>query len=172
MKINTLKILLLTVLIPVSALAQQTAVRDSLLGHMTGKWILQGTIEGKETTHDIVAEWVLCHEYVQIKEVSREKDVDGKPVYEAIVYISVNEPTKQYSCLWLDNTGSGGLNAKSIGHAKGNGNKLEFTFNITDKSIFHTTFTYNRPEDTWQWMMDDEENGKWQSFAKMKLTRL
>jgi hypothetical protein len=171
MKTNVLKILLLTVLIPVSALAQQTAVRDSLLEHMTGKWVLQGTIEGKETTHDIDAQWVLGHEYIQIKEVSREKDVDGKPVYEAIVYISVNETTKQYSCLWLDNTGSGDLNAKAIGQATGNGNKLAFLFNINEKSIFHTTFTYNQSEDTWQWLMDDEENGKWQSFAKMKLTR-
>lgn len=172
MKTIKLKILALTVLIPVIALAQQTAVKDSLLEHMTGKWVLQGTIEGKESTHDIDAQWVLGHEYIQIKEVSRGKDGNGKPVYEAIVYISVNEATKQYSCLWLDNTGSDGLNAKAIGHATGNVNKLAFLFKFNDKSIFHTTFTYNFKDDTWEWLMDDEENGTWQSFAKMKLTRI
>jgi hypothetical protein len=171
MKTTLFKIILFTFLIPVSALAQ-TAVKDSLLERMAGKWLLQGTIEGKETTHDIITEWVLGHEYLQIKEVSHEKDGVGKPVYEAIVYIGVNQTLNQYSCLWLDNTGSGGLNSKAIGYAKGNGNKLEFVFNINQKSIFHTTFVYNRQEDTWQWLMDDEENDKWQSFAKMKLTRI
>jgi hypothetical protein len=33
-----------------------TTFQDSLLEHMTGMWVLQGTIAGKETTHDIVTE--------------------------------------------------------------------------------------------------------------------
>ena len=170
MKAILFKILVLLSLTPFPALAQKP-IQDSLLGHMTGKWILQGTIEGKETTHDIVTEWVLGHQYIQIKEVSREKNADGKPVYDAIVYIGLNRDLTQYSCLWLDNTGSDGLNPHAFGLSKKNGNKLEFLFNIVANSIFHTTFVYNPQEDSWQWLMDDEENGKWQSFAKMKLTR-
>jgi hypothetical protein len=167
--LNILVLLSLS-LTTVTALAQQP-IQDTLLGHMTGKWLLKGTIDGKETTHDIVTEWVLGHEYIQINEVSREKNADGKPVYDAIVYIGLNKDLTEYSCLWLDNTGSDGLNAHAIGHANRNGNKLEFLFKIAEKSIFHTTFVYNLQEDSWQWLMDDEENGKWQSFAKMKLTR-
>ena len=167
--LNILVLLSLS-LTPFPAFSQQP-IQDSLLGHMSGKWLPKGTIEGKETTHDIVTEWVLGHEYIQIKEVSREKNANGKPVYDAIVYIGLNKDLTEYSCLWLDNTGSNGLNAQAFGHAKRNGNKLEFQFKITDNSIFHTTFTYNPQEDSWQWTMDDEENGKWQSFAKMKLTK-
>jgi len=170
MKIILLRMLVLLSLTPVPVLAQQ-AIRDSLLGHMTGKWLLQGTVDGKETTHDIVSEWVLGHQYIQIKEVSREKNADGKPIYDAIVFIGLNKSLTGYSCLWLDNTGSDGLNPHAIGHAKRNGNRLEFLFNIVDNSIFHTTFVYNSQDDSWQWLMDNEENGKWQSFAKMKLTR-
>ncbi len=29
---------------------------DPLLDHMTGQWVLQGTIAGKQTTHDITAD--------------------------------------------------------------------------------------------------------------------
>jgi hypothetical protein len=164
------KILVLLSLTPIPVLAQQP-IRDSLLEHMTGKWLLQGTVDGKETTHDIVAEWVLGHQYIQIKEVSREINAESKPVYDAIVFIGLNRDLTQYSCLWLDNTGSDGLNPHAFGLAKRNGNKLEFLFNIVANSIFHTTFAYNAQEDSWQWLMDNEENGKWQSFAKMKLTK-
>jgi hypothetical protein len=30
-----------------------------LLDHLAGQWILQGTIAGKRTTHDVQVEWVL-----------------------------------------------------------------------------------------------------------------
>ena len=170
MRTILLDISVLVLLTSFPSFAQQP-IRDSLLEHMTGKWLLKGTIEGKETTHDIVTEWVLGHQYLQIKEVSREKDLEGKPIYDAIVFIGLNKDLNQYSCLWLDNTGSGGLNAHAIGHAKRNGNKLEFLFKISDNNIFHSTFVYNLQEDSWQWLMDNEENGKSQYFAKMKLTR-
>jgi hypothetical protein len=38
-------------------------------------------------------------------------------------------------------------------------------------SFFHTTFAYDKNTDTWQWMMDDEEGGKPQPFARVKLIR-
>ena len=46
-----------------------------------------GTIARKDTTHDIVSEWVLGHQYLRIHERSREKDGKGQPQYEAIVFI-------------------------------------------------------------------------------------
>jgi hypothetical protein len=154
-----------------SALAQQATFQDSLLDHFIGKWILQGTIVGKETTHDILAEWVLGHQYVQFREVSREKDVRGEAMYEAIVYIGWDQPSNQYACLWLDNTGGGGLSAHAIAYAKQNGDTLAFLFKGSDNSLFHTTFLYDRSSDTWMWQMDGEENGKMQPFARVRLTR-
>ena len=171
MKTILIKILLLIGLTPFSALAQQTTSQDSLLDRMAGKWVLRGTIDGKETTHDINAVWVLDHEYIQLKEVSREKEMNGKPSYEAIVYICWEQKLNRYSCLWLDNTGNGGLAPQAVGHAKSNGDKLEFLFKGSDNSIFHTTFLYDRGTGTWQWLMDGEENGKMQPFARVKLTR-
>jgi hypothetical protein len=152
-------------------LSQQTAFQDSLLEHMIGKWVLQGTIAGKETTHDIVAEWVLGHQYLQFHETSREKNANGGSEYEAIVFIGWDQPSSQYTCLWLDVTGGGGLSAQSIGHAKPNGDEIAFVFKGSDGSVFHTTFMYGRSTNTWHWLMDNEENGKMQPFARVELTR-
>jgi hypothetical protein len=166
-----LEIFLLVILVSFSVSAQQTTFQDTLLDHLIGKWILQGTIAGKETTHDIVTEWVLGHQYVQLHEVSREKNANGEAIYEAIVFIGWDQPLNQYACLWLDVTGGGGLSAQAIGHAERSGDKIAFLFKGGDGSIFHTTFVYNRVTDTWQWLMDGEENGKLQPFARVKITR-
>jgi hypothetical protein len=32
--------------------------QDLLFNQLIGNWVLRGTIAGKETTHDIVAEWM------------------------------------------------------------------------------------------------------------------
>jgi hypothetical protein len=151
--------------------AQKSGSQESLLDQMTGNWLLKGTIAGKETTHDITMAWVLGHQYIQITEISHEKNALGKPEYEALVYISFDTAKIQYTCLWLDNTGNGGLSAQAVGHAKRENNKIEFLFKISDTDTFHTVFLFDKTSDTWQWLMDDEENGKYQPFARVKLTR-
>lgn len=168
---TALKIFFSIMLLSFSASAQEPASQDSLLDHLTGKWVLQGTIAGKETTHDIVSEWVLGHEYVRLHEVSREKDTKGQPAYEAIVFIGWDKPSGEYACLWLDSTGGGGLSAQAIGHAKRSGEKIMFLFKGQDGSIFHTTFAYSKAADTWKWLMDGEEGGKLQPFARVTLTK-
>jgi hypothetical protein len=167
-----LKLILLFVLIsPFTIKAQLTSQPDSLLNKLTGKWVLKGTVEGKETIHDIEATRVLNGQYIQIKELSREKDVKGNPLYDAIIYICWQEAKKQYFCLWLDNTSNEGITNQILGRAKQNGDKIEMVFKFSDANQFHTTFLYDRDTDTWQWLMDGEENGKLQPFARMKLTK-
>jgi hypothetical protein len=166
-----LKIVALLILASSAAPAQQSKFQDPLLDHLIGKWVLQGTIDGKETTHDIVAEWVLDHEYVRLYEVSREKDARGQAAYEAIVFIGWDESSSQYVCLWLDSTGGGGLSDPTIGRAKRSGDEIAFLFKAKGGSVFHTTFAYSRSSDTWQWLMDGEEGGKLEPFARVRLTR-
>jgi hypothetical protein len=166
-----LKIFVFIILISISAPAQQSTFQDPLLDHMIGTWVLQGTIDRKATTHDVVVEWVLGHQYVQFHEVSREKDAKGQAEYEAIVFIGWDQPSSQYACLWLDTTGGGGLTGQAIAHAKRDGDKIPFLFKGADGSLFHTTFAYDKSSDTWQWLMDGEEGGKLQPFARVKLAR-
>jgi hypothetical protein len=164
-------ILFLTMFVPATLEAQQLTPPDSLLNRLTGKWILNGTIDGQKTIHDIDVQRVLNGQYVQLKEVSREKDQNGNPLYEALVYICWEAAKKQYSCLWLDNTSNAGISNGIIGYAKQSSDRIEMIFKFSDANQFHTTFIYDRAADTWEWMMDGEENGKFQPFARVKLTR-
>jgi hypothetical protein len=157
-------------LIPYTIFAQQPTLRDSLLDCMTGEWVLKGKIAGSETVHDIKAEWVLAHQYVRLHEISREKDVKGEAAYEAEVYVGWDQSTSEYICIWIDIWG--GVSAQSVGRAKPNGNEIAFLFRDKNEKIgFHTTFIYDKSIDAWQWLMDNDENGKLQPFARVKLTR-
>src|ERR1700683_3582561 len=125
---------LATIFVALIATAQQPPVNSPLLDHLSGKWVLQGTVGKQTVTHDFDAEWVLQHHYLRFHEVSREKNDKGEPSYDATVFIGWNEKTKQYACVWLDVYG--GLTTESIGVAtpkekekeKEKENELAFVF--------------------------------------------
>ena len=153
-----------------AVLAQPAPFQDSLLDQFSGKWVLRGTIDGKQTTHDIEVQWILGHLYMQFREVSREKDTTGAPAYEALVTIGWDESSKQYACLWLDNTAAGGLTG-IIAFAKREPDRIAFLFKMKVGSLFHTIFVRDRKADSWEWLMDGEENGKREPFARVRLQR-
>jgi hypothetical protein len=167
-----LGILVSLVFLSLPAAADEPPLQDPLLDHLVGTWVLQGTIAGQETTHDVVAEWVLGHQYVRLHEVSRERDATGRPAYEAIVFVGWDSTSRRYPCLWLDSTGGGGLSAQAIGHAPRGADTLAFRFEAGAGGAFHTTFAYSRDTDSWRWTMDGEDHGKLQPFARVKLTRV
>jgi hypothetical protein len=168
---GNLAILALLLMASFSASAQGPAPKDPLLDRLSGSWILQGTISGHETTHDIESEWVLNHEYLRLHETSREKNAQGQPAYEAIIFIEWDESSNQYKCLWLDSTGGGGLSAPIALGKRGN-DEITFLFQDKDKdSGVETTFAYNKGTDTWSWLIDNEQASKRTPFARVKLTR-
>lgn len=152
------------------SMAQSTGFQDSLLDQFAGSWLMHGTIGGEQTTHDVLANWILGHEYLSFHEISHETDSTGAPLYEAIVTIGWDTATKQYACLWLDNTSGNGLGG-TIGYARREPGRIAFIFKGSNGSIFHTTFIRNSKDDTWLWQMDDEENGKLEPFARVQLER-
>jgi len=164
-------LMFLLALAPVCARSQAGMFRDSLLDRMTGGWVLQGTIAGGTTTHDVDVAWVLEHRYLQIHEVSREKDSTGAALYEALVYIGWDATRRQYSCLWLDVTGSGGISPQLVAFARPERDRMAFLFKGEAGSLFHTTFVYDRRGDRWQWLMDDDRKGKLTPFARVTLAR-
>jgi hypothetical protein len=168
---TSLEILALLIMVSFSSSAQQPTRKDPLLDRLTGAWILQGTIAGRETSHDIESEWVLGHEYLRLHETAREKNAQGQPAYEAIVFIEWDESSNEYRCLWLDSTGGGGLSAPIALGKRGN-DEIAFLFRDKDKSSgIHTTFVYSKGTDTWSWLIDNEHDGKLTPFARVKLTR-
>jgi hypothetical protein len=169
---TSLGVAVLLVLAASSASEQQRARKDPLLDRLIGSWILQGTIAGHRSTHDIESEWVLNDEYLRLHETSREKNVQGQPAYEAFVFIEWDESSSEYRCLWLDSTGGGGLSPQAVAPGKRGNDEIAFLFRDKDKdSGVHTTFAYNKATDSWSWLIDNEYRGKLTSFARVKLTR-
>jgi hypothetical protein len=154
-----------------SAFAGSTNQTDRLLDHLSGQWILSGTIAGRKTTHDVSAEWVLNHGYVRLHEIAREKNPAGAPAYEAIVFISKDPSSGEYTCLWLDSTGSWGISAEAIGRAQPKPNSLPFIFKDSGHVSFENTFSYDPAADTWMWSMDNVQDGKHKPFGRVTLLR-
>jgi len=146
----------------------QPTFHDELLDRFQGAWVLQGTIAGEETAHDVSADWVINHQYLRIHEVSREKNSKGEPRYEAMVFIGWDQATSRYFAIWLDVWG--GFSKATVGYAPRGGDEIRFLFN-DGKTDFHTTFLYNRKADTWEWRMDNEESGKLTPYARVNLSR-
>ena len=161
------------ILLPVQSPPPPAPAQESLLDRLTGDWVLKGTIGGRETTHDVHAEWVLKRGYIHLREVSREKDAKGEPTYEAVVIISWDAKAGEYACLWLDSTSNRGLaSANGIARGKPQGDDIPFLFKLPSGGRFHNTFKYDRAADSWQWLLDDEQApGKLEPFARVTLTR-
>ena len=156
--------------IATTAAAQQGPTYSALLDHLAGRWVMTGTIRNEAVTHDVTAEWVLEHRYLRVHEVSREKNKDGSRRYEAMIFIAWNEPTKQYSCVWLDVYG--GLTAESIGVAAATDSSLPFIFKDAKGEVsFTNDFAYDAKTDTWQWFLDNVKNGLHVPFGRVKLRR-
>jgi len=77
--------LLLLVVGSAHRLPAQALHPDSLFDRLVGKWVLRGTIARRQTTHDVTFAWMLGREYLQMHEVSREREANGTPAYEAVV---------------------------------------------------------------------------------------
>jgi hypothetical protein len=160
----------LALLAPGIGAAGETLTPDELLGHLAGSWILRGTIDGESVTHDVDAHWVLEGNYIQLHEVARETDADGRPAYEAIVYLDWEPDPGEYACLWLDSTAGGGLSAPA-GRARPRGTEIPMLFEGSDGSRFHNTFAYEADRDAWTWTLDSEREGRLVPFARVRLER-
>ncbi len=146
----------------------QHALLDKLIGH----WLLRGTIGKAQTTHDVEAQWVLDKEYVQIHEVSREKDAAGKPQYEAIIYVVWDPKAGEYAALWMDTTGISVFLPAGVGHAKPDRDRIPFVFKDPDGGGTRNTFAYDRAKDEWSWTIDNESTaGALTPFARVTLSR-
>ena len=126
---------------------------------------MTGTLGGKRITHDVDATWVLKREYLQFHEVSREKDANGAPAYEAIVLLGWDAKANEYGCLWLDNTAAWDFSAHGLARGKKAGNSIPLVITLSAHESLHTTFRYDPTSDTWELTIDDVTDGMTPSGA-------
>lgn len=164
--------------LPSSAMPQESkkhaesATPEFLMEKMTGKWIMQGTINDDKVTHDVSVDRILNRQYVRIHEVSREKDASGNPEYEAWIHIAWDKANEEFVVMWLDNTGITNFSPDGVGHGKPEGDRIPFIWKLADGSGIHNTFEYERASNTWSWKIDNlDKSGKSSPFGRVTLKR-
>lgn len=146
--------------------AAEAMQKDSLLSRLAGHWVLTGTIEGQNTTHDVDADWAL-NGYLRLHEVSREKAPDGTPAYEAIIFIARQPQTNRYVCFWLDNSVISGPDSPGVAPAEPD--RMAFSFS---RGSFLNTMTWHPDTVSWQWLMEGvSKSGQRTAFADLTLVR-
>lgn len=156
-----------------AARAQQPTPQAALFDRLAGNWIAEGTFGDDPTFHDFSAAWVMNHQYLRLRVVSRETGSDGRPDYEATVFIQWEPAAKQYRCAWIDAAGisdSAGIASDSLGNATPRGNEIPFVFKTTEGAT-HTTFAYSAQTDQWEVELASEENGALTPYFHATLTR-
>ena len=149
-----------------------TPKSDSVLEKLEGEWVMTGTVGGEEVTHDVYVDRILKRQYVRIHELSREKDPDGEPAYEAWIHIVWDQENAEYVVMWLDNTATTNFAPEGVGHGKPVGDRIPFVWKSADGSGIHNTFKYDRTSETWTWEIDNvDKSDKSSSFARLTLKR-
>lgn len=103
------RLLLLVLALSTVCFAQRPPVKSQLLDRLAGKWVSKAEIGSHKSIRDIEGEWVIQHHYLRLHEVSREKDANGKALYEAMEYLTTGPGKNQIQCVWLDVFAGSGL---------------------------------------------------------------
>jgi hypothetical protein len=160
--------------LPRSAYAQDPATAEphSVLDELEGEWVMTGIVADEAVTHDVYVDRVLKRQYVRIHELSREKDADGEPAYEAWIHVAWDKEKAEYVVMWLDNTATTNFAPEGVGHGKPDGDRIPFVWKSADGSGIRNTFKYDRASDTWTWEIDNVDKLEQASpFARLTLKR-
>jgi hypothetical protein len=165
-----LLIVLLIGLVPLDLRAQAPGEwRDDLVDHMVGKWKLSGQITGRDAHHEVEAQWVLNHQFLQIQEKTEAGAPSSEKPYGAIWFLGYDPVSERYVLHLIDVFG--GRFSETLGYGTRDGNSIRFVFEYSD-GPFHTTYRWRPEANTWQWLMEQKnKDGKWTNFADLTLAR-
>jgi len=142
---------------------------DELLDNLQGTWKVTGQTMGQPREIDLTAEWVLNHQFLLVHEKDA-KPVEGKPLYEAQVYIGYDNASDRYVAHWLDIYG--GRFSETLGYGRRLANSVMFVFEYPD-GPFHNTFAWNSAARTWHFLLEQKDaTGKWTVFADQVATKV
>jgi hypothetical protein len=145
------------------------AWHDELAEDMAGDWNVEGQVLGRPAHHEIQAEWVLNHQFLRIHEKTSAAAPGSENRYEALWFLGYDPVSERYVVHLLDVFGT--RFSETLGYGTRDGNSLRFVFEYPD-GPFHTTYRWSPQSKTWQWFMETKnKDGKWISFADLKLAR-
>lgn len=160
-------VLFCVVLFPVYLAAQTPPWRDELVDHMVGNWKMEGTVMGSDAHHEVQADWVLNHQFLQIHEKTASDAPAAEHRYEATWFLGYDPVSERYVLHLLDVFGA--RFSETLGYGTPDGDAIRFVFEYPD-GPFHTTFRWSSEKNSWQWLMEQKnKEGKWTNFADLRL---
>lgn len=151
-------------MLPVPVAAQRPSP-DSLLAHLTGHWIMRGTVRGQAETYTMEGAWILAGKFVELHMV----DATHPPAYEARVFVGADTAAGRLIVHWLDAFGA----AYSVPAATGmiHGDTLDFTFQYST-GPFRDLFIYRPATRSWYFRLEDTDSaGHPRLFGEYAVTR-
>jgi hypothetical protein len=160
---------LLVVLSPAVRAQAPAGWHDDLVDHLLGPWTLNGQVMGRDAHHDVVADWVLDHQFLRIHEKTSAGAPASERPYEAIWFLGHDDIKQRYVLLLVDVFGA--RYSETIGYGTREGDAIRFIFEYPD-GLFYTTFRWVPETSSWQWLLEQKDpTGKWKTFADLKLAR-
>ena len=140
-----------------------------MIERLAGSWKLEGKLTTSVAHHDVRADWVFNHQFLRIEETTSPDAPAAERRYDAIWYLGDDPVSERYVLHLMDVFG--GRFSETLGYGVRDGNDIRFVFEYPD-GPFHNTYRWNPQEKTWRWVMEQKnKDGKWVSFADLKLSR-
>jgi len=158
-------------LFPASSIAQTPAPwNDDLVERLAGTWKVEGQVMGRDAHHELHADWVLNHQFLEIHEQTAATAASTESRYEALWFLGYDAISERYVLHLMDVFGT--RYSETLGYGTREGNYIRFVFEYPD-GPFHTNYLWNPGEGAWEWRMEQKDkDGKWTPFANLRLTRV
>jgi hypothetical protein len=134
-----------------------------LLNHLEGKWIMSGSVMGKQVLYIAEGNWVLQNKWLCL----HMKDTLMPAEYEADVYMGIDSAKNEYVGHWLDSFGGAGARVTGIGPVSSG--KIEIVYPYAEGK-FRNLFIFNSLANKWDFVIESEEkDGSWTNFANFSI---
>lgn len=158
--------LLLVVLAPASARADNAAPPSQLVDALVGRWRMTGTVRGRPVTYAAEGTRVLGGRFVDLHMIDATND---PPKYEARVSLGVDDRARELVAHWLDTFGA--APSRTLGTGRGDARGWVLTFPYVD-GTFRDTFTFDPDGRRWTLLIEAAQpDGAWREFARYEARR-
>jgi hypothetical protein len=123
---------------------------------MTGAWKLEGKVMGQEAHHEVRAEWVLNHQFLNLRERTSAAAPPSERRYEATWFFGYDPVSERYVVHLFDVFGA--RFSETLGYGTRDGNSIHVVFEYP-ASPFHTRTTGPRRR--------VRGNGRWSRKIKL-----
>lgn len=152
-----------------AALQPSASPPGDLLDHLTGRWVLRGTMGQTELHQQVEAEWVVQGQYLRMHMLDAEPPAEGQTPYEAVYMLGYDEEAGEYIFHLFDTYGA--AYTRTIGVGIRTGDSIRFLFDYPG-GLFANTFTWYPEAHRWEMTLEQQsEDGTWTRFATKTLTR-